>query len=436
MLFFITLKLLFCSSALAKAGQEFRSWKTENGVETYFYENHDVPMVDLRVSFRAGSIYDSKYHGLATLTADMVYAGCGEYSAETLEDHFKSLGAQFSVNASKEFARMQLRTLSTETALKPSLEAFQSCVSQPRFEEEYFVKAKEKQVMQINMRKQSPQYLSWEAGIAKLYLTHPYGKQTLGSQDSVPLITRQQVKQYFKKQYVREGASIVIVGDLTQEQAAKRAESLSKFMQHGTKPKLRDILKHPILPQNVHRHFDGKQTTVLLLRPGKQLTDKDYWPVQMASHIIGGGDGLTSLLAEKIRGEHGLVYAVFSGMFSYVDGPGAFYIQFQTKNDQANDAYEMVVGVLEAMNVAKISSKRLAESKRQMLNPFFVQKASNAGMLTILQTIADYQLPLDYYLHWEKQISNLSRKEVFEAWSGFIQKNKFITIATGPQGLV
>ena len=47
--------LILTISSLSVYSLEIENWKTGNGVSVLFVETHDLPIVDLRLSFRDGS---------------------------------------------------------------------------------------------------------------------------------------------------------------------------------------------------------------------------------------------------------------------------------------------------------------------------------------------------------------------------------------------
>ena len=48
-----------------------QSWTLKQGSRVLFVENHNLPMVDVKISFAAGSYYDGETPGLATMTKSL-----------------------------------------------------------------------------------------------------------------------------------------------------------------------------------------------------------------------------------------------------------------------------------------------------------------------------------------------------------------------------
>jgi zinc protease len=69
----LVLLILFFSS-YAYADLNIQNWKTPNGTQVYFVENHSLPVVDVNVMFSAGSVRDSKEtNGVASMTNHLMF---------------------------------------------------------------------------------------------------------------------------------------------------------------------------------------------------------------------------------------------------------------------------------------------------------------------------------------------------------------------------
>ena len=105
-----------------------------NGLDVVVIEKHDIPLVQVNLLVRAGSVLDPQaLTGLATITADMLDEGAAGRSALEIADAFEMLGARFSVGAGLHHAQLSLRVpvarveqalaLAADVALRPSFPA-------------------------------------------------------------------------------------------------------------------------------------------------------------------------------------------------------------------------------------------------------------------------------------------------------------------------
>ncbi len=57
------------------------SWETKKGAKVNFVRAAEIPMVDIRVVFGAGSVRDGRNYGLAKVVNRLLLEGAGEFEA-------------------------------------------------------------------------------------------------------------------------------------------------------------------------------------------------------------------------------------------------------------------------------------------------------------------------------------------------------------------
>ena len=77
--FWLLAVILFTQSA--HAIPQIEHWQTSNGVPVYFVPARDLPMVDLRLTFDAGSARDNGKPGAAMLTNGLLAEGADGHSS-------------------------------------------------------------------------------------------------------------------------------------------------------------------------------------------------------------------------------------------------------------------------------------------------------------------------------------------------------------------
>ena len=106
---FVALSLIV--SASVTASPEIQYWETSNGAKVYFVPSTDIPMVDVRVVFDAGSARDNGLPGTAIMTNGMLAEGAASDDSQVLAEKFEAVGAVFGNGALKDMAWLNLRSL-------------------------------------------------------------------------------------------------------------------------------------------------------------------------------------------------------------------------------------------------------------------------------------------------------------------------------------
>ena len=127
------LLLLLLLPAVGWAMAPIQHWQTGNGARVYFVPAPELPMVDVRVVFDAGSARDNGHPGLAHLTNALLDQGAGELTADQIADRLAGLGAQLSTGAMRDMAWVSLRSLSAVDRLDPAADLVAKVLAQPTF---------------------------------------------------------------------------------------------------------------------------------------------------------------------------------------------------------------------------------------------------------------------------------------------------------------
>ncbi|HHJ12169.1 MAG TPA: insulinase family protein, partial [Chromatiales bacterium] len=139
--------LLFAGSVLA--GPRIQHWTLPSGLSVYFLEAHELPMVDLKLVFDAGSARDGDLPGLASMTAGELFSGTRSLDLETLSDRLDRVGADYGAGALRDMAWIALRSLTDADALQPALDTWLQVVGEPAFPAEHFERARRQRLVAL-----------------------------------------------------------------------------------------------------------------------------------------------------------------------------------------------------------------------------------------------------------------------------------------------
>ena len=215
------LAALFAAN-LAAAAPKIETWTTANGARVYFVPAPELPMVDVRLVFDAGSAKDDGKDGVAQLTNGLLGEGAGELDADQIAARFEGLGAQFGHDAQRDMAIVSLRSLTEPSLLDPALATLNTVLTQPSFPADAFARERTRTLVALQSEKESPGGIASKAFFAALYPDHPYGTPPLGTEESVKALSREDVVNFYQRYYVARNATVAIVGALDRQGAERR----------------------------------------------------------------------------------------------------------------------------------------------------------------------------------------------------------------------
>lgn len=406
-----------------------QSWRTPKGAKVMFVAAPEIPMLDVRVVFNAGSARDGDMPGLAFLTNAMLTEGAGVADVDDIARHFEGLGANLSTSAHRDMAIVSLRSLSDTQYRREALTLFNDVVAHPTFPQGSLDRLRNQLLLSLQREKQDPSAQVSKAFFQQLYPNAPYGIPTKGTENSLPLLTRDQLQSFHQRYYVAGNAVIAMIGDIDREEAELIARQLDQQLPEGPAA---PVLKSPAplaATQREHIEFPSNQTHIMAGVLGVKRGDPQWYSLLVGNEILGGG-GFASRLNQIIRQDNGLAYSVYS-QFAPMAVEGPFLMGLQTRNDQTEQALQLLQKTLREFIEQGPTPKELEDAKRNLLGSFPQQVASNGSIVDYLGMIGFYDLPLDYLEQYPRQVEQVTVASVKKAFAQVIAPDKLLTVTVG-----
>ena len=391
-------------------------------------------MVDVQIVFDAGSARDGQQPGLAQLTSSLLETGSGELDADQIATRFEEVGALFSTDTYRDMATVELRSLIDASLLNPAVQTASQLLASPGFPVASFERERQRQLVALQERQQSPGDIADDAFMAAVYAGHPYGTPTPGTEASLKKMQRSDIVDFHRRYYVGRNATVAIVGALDRGAAERLAWALVKDLKDGrAAPLLSPVALHPADTGNSARtikiEHPSTQTHILIGQPGMSRDDPDYFPLYVGNHAL-GGSGLVSRISEEIREKRGLSYSAYS-YFIPMRQQGPFTIGLQTRNDQAEEALRVARDTLQQFIQDGPTATELEESKQNITGGFPLRLSSNKKLVGMLAMIGFYQLPLDYLDNFTAKVEAVTIADIREAFGRRLQPQQMITVLVG-----
>ncbi|MEN8129978.1 MAG: pitrilysin family protein [Pseudomonadota bacterium] len=421
------LGLLAIGQALATP--VIQHWQTANGLRVYFVPAPEIPMIDIRLVFDAGSSRDQRFPGLASLTAGLLDEGSGDWDADAIANRFEDFGAEYSASVLRDMAWISLRSLSAAEFFDPALEAFIRVVTSPSFPERDFQRLKNIMRVAIQGQNQEPDAIAEKAFYRAVYGDHPFANPVNGTEQSIDAIALEDVKDFHRRYLVARNAVLVLVGDINKEDAERVARRIGKRLPAGKPAPTLPSVEALKVKRNIHIPFPSTQVHVYMGQPGIRRGDPDYFPLYVGNHML-GGSGFNSRLVKEVRVKRGLSYSIYSYFFpKIVKGP--FEIVLQTRVDQAKQAVTLTRQTIEEFIQNGPKKGELEASIKNITGGFPLRIDSNADIVSYLALIGFYQLPLSYLDTFNTHIRSVNKETIQDAFKRRVHLDEMVTVIVG-----
>jgi len=417
------------AAGAAQAMPAIQHWTTENGAQVYFVPSPELPMMDVRVVFAAGSARDAALPGLAGLTNGLLDKGAAGLSADAIADRLEGLGAQLGSGSLRDMAWVSLRSLSDAAHFEPAVELMADVLTKPDFNQRDIDRERERTLVALRHSEQQPDDIAEYHFYADIYGKHPYASRPIGTEASLKRIARADIRDFYARYYVAANATIAIVGDIDRPGAERLARRLSAGLSVG-QPAAPLPAVAPLAEASEERIFHpSTQTHVLMGAPGIDRNDPDFFPLYVGNHILGGG-GLVSLLYEEVREKRGLSYSV-SSAFIPMQRKGPFMLGLQTRNDQLDEALGVLRETLQRFYDQGPTKEELIAARKNITGGFALRIDSNSKIIQYLAVIGFYGLPLDYLETFNDKVMAVTPGQIRDAFQRRVHPDEMVTVIVG-----
>ena len=427
----ISLVSLMLFSVSLYATPEIQSWKTENGARVLFVPATEIPMLDVRIVFDAGSARDDGLSGLAVLTNGLLSEGAAGKTSQQIAEAFESVGAEIEYDASRDMALIGVRSLTESRYLSSAIESLKQVLTQPDFPLGAYQRELNRMKVAVKARDQSPSALAAVAFNKAVFAEHPYASPTAGTKQSLEKLSLDDVRAFYKKYYVANNATVAIVGNVERQQAEEIVKALVSALPAGEKAAALPAVEPLTEAKKIVIDYPSAQTHIFVGQPGMKRGDDDYFSLYVANHPF-GGSGFSSRLVEVIREEHGLAYSVYS-YFSPLREKGVFAMGMQTKTEQTSQALSLLDQELKKYVENGPREQELADSISNITGSFPLNIDSNSKLLEYIAMIGFYDLPMDYLDQFIANVRAVDVDKVNDALTRRVDPDKMVTVIVGKQ---
>lgn len=417
-------------SGPAHAGPQIQHWTADNGTRVYFVESRALPLIDIRIDFAAGSAYDpAGKSGLASMTRSLLDIGSEGLDEQEISERIADSGAQIGGSTDEDRSGLGIRTLSSPQERDAAVELAARLLARPTFPADALERERARAVASLREALTRPAPLAERRFSAAIYGDHPYGRSA--DLASIAAITQDDLKDFHRRYYTANNASVTIVGDVGRRDAERIAAVLTQPLPAGEPPA---ALSQPVQPARHTEHIanPSAQAHVLAGMPGLSRQDPDYFPLLVGNYVLGGG-GFVSRLTKEVREKRGFAYSVYSYfMPNLVAGP--FQIGLQTRGSQTQDALKVVEETLAAFIAEGPTAAELKAAHDNLINGFGLRLDANGKILDHVAMIGFYRLPLDWLDTYPQQVAAVTAEQIRDAFARRIRLEHLVVVTAGGDG--
>ena len=416
---------------ITQANIEISEYETSNGIKVLYSKSENIPMIDIKITFDAGSNRDGNLKGLSMLTHNLLDEGTTKLSAEEIASSFESTGAVFNTSVNKDKSSISLRSLADKKYLGPSLKTFLNILSDSTFPLKELSLQKDRTVSTIIEDESDPSEISMNLFFKEIYKNYAYGYPSIGEKSIIKNISRKDIVNFYKNNLNQKTAKIAIVSSLSKKDVEALSEKISKSLER------KDILvdkntiqlKKDNKEKYIYKKFNSEQAHIYIGGLAIKRGAKNHLPLYVGNYIF-GGSGFSARLMQELRVKRGYTYGVYSYIYP-MKNIGPFVIGIETKSEQAQISVELIHNMLQEFIENGPTNEEIKHAKEAIINGFPLRVDSNSDILNYLSMINYYDLPMDYLAKFTENISKITKKDIISAFKEEIDYKNLTTLVVG-----
>jgi predicted Zn-dependent peptidase len=401
-----------------------------NGLQLAVVEIHKVPVVDVSLVLDAGAVRDpANLPGLATFTATMLQQGAGRRTALDIADETAFLGAQLSSNAGFDVATVSLHA--PKRRLAAALDLLSDVVLRPTFPDSEVTRQRELRRTQLIQQRDEPVQVANVAFPAIVYgATHPYGRPLAGTDSTVSALSRERVAEFYRTFYRPNSARLLVVGDVTLEEARQLVVARFGAWARGEAPAAAVGADPQPSPRTIYLidKPGAAQSVVRIGHVGPARDTPDYFALQVLNTILGGA--FTSRLNQNLRETHGYTYGAGSA-FAMRRAGGPFVAQASVVTAKTDSSLIEFLKELRRIRDEAVPAAELEKAKQYINLGLPGDFETTAGAAFRFRDLLVYGLPLDYYGGFVDRINAVTAADVQRVARRYIDPDRFDIVIVG-----
>ncbi len=401
----------------------------EHGIEVLGTETSETPVVNIQIQLPAGNRYVAQgKEGLANFVSAMMQEGTTQRSIEEIQAQLDKLGSFIDFGTGNYTTTIEISSLKKNLAA--TLDIAEEMLFKPAFKAEDFERLKKQSIEELIYEHQKPAWMASQATREVLFGNTRFGRSSDGTLQSLQNITLEDVKSFYRTHYTPLGTSIIVVGDISEQQLKKKLKFLSHW-QGSDAP----ILSPHVTTQSKKQHIylvdkpGAPQSVVRFIRQGLPYdTVGEQYLSQLANFNLAGN--FNSRINLNLREDKGYTY-----------GAGGYHISNREIGMIVFDAQVRADVTLESIIEMKNEMQRYSEKGITLEELQFMRLAigqqealkyeTPSQKSRLLSNIINYSLDNDYIEQRNELLSNVTKQQLDKIAQKWFNPNDYQIVVVG-----
>ncbi len=352
---------------------QVQEYQLGNGLKVLIYEDHFAPVVSTQVHYRVGSYYEpTGLTGVSHLLEHMAFRGTEKHGPKEYNRIIEEAGgyenAYTAVDRTVYYAN--LRSDRYEIELELEADRMQNLL----IATEQFIPEKAVVMEERRLRENDPYSRLFEQLDLISYSYHPYRNPIIGFMPDIERITRDDVYDWYRRNYNPANALIVLAGDVDPSEALRLVKKHFGRIKGEPVPEL----EYHEPPQRGERRFVVKrevnQPALAIHYHTVPVDHEDMYVLDVISSIL--SSGYSSRFEQSLVRNKGIATTVRTYHQNLKYGGGFTIVAIPQSGIDINTLEREIYAEIESLQQTRVSQDELTKAKNQALAEAVYQQDS------------------------------------------------------------
>ena len=403
-----------------------------NGMGISVIEQRGLPIVAFGMLMDAGASRDpEQLPGLAGFTAQMLPEGTTSKNSQEIAQAFEFIGSRISAEGRREYTLLSAETLTKHWPT--ALELTADLVLNPSFPDHEVERVRREHLTELRRGKDEPNAVAEQLMAGLVFQRDSgYGHPLSGTENSIGALTRDDMVRQFSQDYSPANANLIVVGDVSIDEVAKRAEEIFGSWKGGDSSAngvatiapsngtaTIYLVDRPGAPQSVIR---AMHTTIPRLHP-------DYLGLTLMNYAFGGQ--FSARLNQNLRQEKGYSYG-YQSHVQWFRGPSLMLAGGSVQTEVTKESvFETLKEFNEVRGSRPISAEELDNSKQSVLRSFPANFERPGAIMGQVLQMVQFGLPDDYLQTVRSNVEAVTLDEVHRVTQELVRPDQLKILVVG-----
>lgn len=400
----------------------------DNGLQLIIHNNPLVSHVSCILSFKGGPLYDvNGKEGAFNFLLRLLTDRTAKRSSQDFHTFLETAGIMLAASTET----IGIKCLSDD--LTQALLIFKELLTEPSFDNETIEKIKQQLYSEISEFWDNPTDFIDQIAKMHIYQNHPYGKNIVGTQESIKALSISNLQSSFKQMISPREAILVVVGNIANFDIPSMVEQALGSWQGATVA----TITYPPVPeahaQIISHPINRDQVVLAFAAPTISRTDEQYLSLALLDIILtGGSTGSAHSRLFQLREQTGLFYAIGGSLlYNAREEPGMMFIKTIISADKTQNAQELIIQTIQNVQENGITEDEFVMAKNLLLSSLVEAFETNTHMANTFLFLKKYNLSFNLFDKQVALLSILKIEEVNEVARKFCDPRNISTIRIG-----